>query len=234
VNLDALWQRLVEPIGSEKPNIHVRVISLPAHASAKQIAAHEQTYLFDEVLGQDVYKASLLARQQKQTVDATPGAGRTRYEKGVRYTIQSDDKQGTCFSYDEVYEVLLDQNGQLLGSTGDQLQLDGSTTIGYARVLELRKSCGRTTHVRLSVRKEAAAACSAVVVCCSLLVAAGPPRNSFKLIERLPPPKLIPVLSLGRKVELNSASSSSNDTPHFTLAKVCDGVGGRQVRSLAR
>jgi hypothetical protein len=114
VDLDALWKRLVEPIGSEKPNLHVRTISLPAHASAKQIAAHEQTYLFDEVLGQDVHKASLLARRQKQAVDVTPGAGRTRYQKGARYSIQSDDKAGTGFWYDAVYEVLLDQNGKHL------------------------------------------------------------------------------------------------------------------------
>jgi hypothetical protein len=233
VDLDALWKRLVEPIGSEKPNLHVRTISLPAHASAKQIAAHEQTYLFDEVLGQDVHKASLLARRQKQAVDVTPGAGRTRYQKGARYSIQSDDKAGTGFWYDAVYEVLLDQNGKLLGSTGEELQLDGATRVGYARVLELRKSCGRTTHVRLSVRKQDAAACSVIVDLLQPVGRSGPSSKQFETNRTHAPPKLTSVLNLGRKVEMTPATSSSGSELRFELAKVCDGVGGRQLRSLA-
>jgi hypothetical protein len=84
------------------------------HASAKQIAYHEHTFVFDETTGQRVHKAGLLARECKQRVDATPGAGRTRYVKGVRFAIQSDDKDGTGFQYDDVYEVQLDEHGRLL------------------------------------------------------------------------------------------------------------------------
>jgi hypothetical protein len=41
------------------------------------------------------------------------------------------------------------------------------------------------------------------------------------------------VLNLGRKVEMTPATSSSGSELRFELAKVCDGVGGRQLRSLA-
>ena len=54
------------------------------------------------------------------------------------------------------------------GMANGELLLEGEMLVGYVRVLELRKLCGRTTHPRLSVRKADAALCTAVeiVECC--------------------------------------------------------------------
>ena len=59
----------------------------------------------------------------------------------------------------------MDERAQLLGAgmANGELLLEGEMLVGYVRVLELRKLCGRTTHPRLSVRKADAALCTAVV-----------------------------------------------------------------------
>ena len=140
-DLSAIQDMFSCAVGTERPNIHVRVLNLPAGATAKQRADREASYLEDEEAGVEVHKQSMIARRQRQALDQKPEAGRTgRYTKGVRYAIQSDDKEGTGYEYDEVYQVHVHSNGNLLGSSDEtDLVLSGEMKVGYARVLELRK-----------------------------------------------------------------------------------------------
>ena len=122
-----------------------------------------------------------------------------------------------------MYEVHVDAEGQLLGS--DTLKLEGEVQVGYARVLELRKVCGGTTHPRLSVRKADAALCTAVVL---LLLPgeAGQPQR-FVADRRRAPPQLVPVLGLGRRVKLEEDTSVAQ--PSYTLLETL-AIGGLALR----
>jgi hypothetical protein len=62
--VEVLWGQLSSPIGSELSNISVKQFKLPASASARQVADYEHSYVFDEEMGHDVHKASMLVRLQ--------------------------------------------------------------------------------------------------------------------------------------------------------------------------
>ena len=110
--------------------------------------------------------------------------------------------------------------GRPLNSQCDVL-LDGSLTVGYARVLELRKLNGSRRVPRLSVRASDASSCSAVVV---PLVA-----RDGRWAPSASAPLLVPVLSLGRRVAATEGSG-----PHrgaFTITAAPTAAGGPLLRA---
>ena len=81
--------------------------------------------------GQLLHKASAVAREHKRAVDAKPGAGRERYKKGVRWAIVDEDKAGDGFRYDQVYEILLNADGQPIEQAdSSRLGLEGALRVG--------------------------------------------------------------------------------------------------------
>ena len=82
--------------------------------------------------------------------------------------------------------------------------LDGELSIGYARVLELRKLNGKKLVPRMSVAADHASRCSAVVIPLAR-------RGNGRWVEDFAhaSPQLVPVLSLGRRVEATKAANGS-------------------------
>ena len=102
----------------------------------------------------------------------------------------------------------------------------------HARILELRKICGRTTHTRLSVRAKDAAACSAVIDLLEVVTDRGASRQ-FRVNRTKSPPELAPVLSLGRAVTMEAtAAPDANGDALFQLKGARDGVGGPKLSAL--
>ena len=103
-------------------------------------------------------------------------------------------------------------------------------------MLELRKTCGSTTHPRLSVLQQDASVCSAVVEpLVALACTTGEPQR-YQADRVRAQAKLVPVLSLGRRVGMEVATpiSSSSDEPELTLTPVQQRNmgGGRRLQSL--
>ena len=84
--------------------------------------------------------------------------------------------------------------------------LEGELRVGFARILEVRKVCGRAQHPRLSVRKSDASLCTAIV---QLLVPRKQVARQPHTLELLESnrvracPMAVPVVSLGRGVMLS-------------------------------
>ena len=226
--MDALWRVLSEAIGSEEPNLHLKDVKLKDGATAAQREAWERTYLFDEETGQHIHRAALLARASAAARDATPGAGRLgRYMKGLRYAIIAEDKDGTGFEYGEVYQVHVDNEGKLLGKHEGELVLEGDVRVGHVRVLELRKLCGNVQHPRLSVKQADAALGFAVVL--PLLPRDGQPQ-AHAADRASAPPKLVPLLGLGRKVELQERAGEESV---YTIGEAAKACGGPKLKPLS-
>ena len=141
-----------------------------------------------------VYRSAAVAFLQKQAVDATPGAGRSRYKRGLLQAVVSEDHDGDGYAYGEYYQLHLGADGTPLNSNSGELQLEGALKVGYARVMELRKMNGKQRVLRQSIRRGDASLALAVV---QPLVKVG---SSWMLDCTKAAPVLVPVLSLGRRV----------------------------------
>ena len=91
-------------IGGERPN-GVRARALSADATEAQRRAYEASHVTNPETEQTVHKSAAISHQQKQMLDATPGAGRNRYVTGERQPIISEDKDRTGFACGKYYEV---------------------------------------------------------------------------------------------------------------------------------
>ena len=217
VDRPALLSMLAAPIGSEKSNgVHAR--ALKPGASLAQLRAYEKSHVTNPATGQVVHKASSITHLQKQKVDATPGAGRGRYVTGERQPIISEDAAGMGFACGQYYEVHVSEDGTPLNG-GTEIVLEGMLGVGYACVRELRKLNGKTRVLRLSISSGDASGCSAVV---------------FPLTERddgrwvAGSGRLIPVLSLGRRVEASAGRGVLADTSRSPRPRSPPG-GGRST-----
>ena len=194
VDVAALVAFLSAPIGSEQANgIHPR--PQKAGGSGAQRMAYNDSHVTNPATGQTVHKRAALSHTQKQMVDATPGQGRkARYVTGEIQPIIAEDTDGTGFSGASYYELHMGSDGRPLNCSDGILMLDGDLSVGYVRVLELRKVNGKRPVLRQSICARDAPRCSAVV---SPLVKQG---LRWSIDRSNGPPVLTSVLSLGRKV----------------------------------
>ena len=212
---------LTAAIGGERPN-GIRSKPMSAAATEAQRRAYEASHIENPTTGQSVHIAAAIAHLQKIAKDATPGAGRTRYVTGERQPIISEDGEGTGFACEAYYELHMTEAGLPLNSRSEII-LDGVLSVGYARVLELRKLNGRKMVPRISVRAAHASRCSAVVV----PLVRQPDGRWAEDFSRASP-QLVPVLSLGRRMVATRAAHGS-----LTFAVAGAAAGGAALREVA-
>ena len=167
-----------------------------------------------------VYRSAAVAFLQKQAVDATPGAGRSRYKRGLLQAVVSEDHDGDGYAYGEYYQLHLGADGTPLNSNSGELQLEGALKVGYARVMELRKMNGKQRVLRQSIRRGDASLALAVV---QPLVKVG---SSWMLDCTKAAPVLVPVLSLGRRVAATAVGGG------FSFATAPEVAGGPALRAM--
>jgi len=205
--------------GSEEPN-GIRARPLGRDASTAQRKAYEHAHVTNLETGQCVHKAAALAHVQKQARDATPGAGhQARYVTGERQPIIAEDADGTGFACGKHYQVYLGEDGSPLNG-GSTLQLEGPLSVGYVRLLELRKLNGKRRVVRLSVRASHASRCTAVIL---PLVE----RDGRWVPDHTQAPLLVPVLTLGRCMVATEGSGDQAGT--FAITPAVTAVGGPRL-----
>ena len=119
----------------------------------------------------------------------------------------------------------------LRAKNGAMLPLDGTMEVAYVRIIELRKSVGKSAmHPRLSVRRGDAHACTAVVLP-FLTVRAADGTVYYEADRRIAPPQRVSLACLGVRVKL-SESGEHEGRQRYTIALRCPGVGGEPLRTI--
>jgi hypothetical protein len=221
VNMAVLLLLLTAPLGAETPNGTGLGAQLKQGASAAQRRAYEATRIENPETGQMVHKSAALAFVQRQALDATPGAGRGRYVRSTHQPVIAEDRDGSGFACHEYYELHVNTKGAGLNSGSGELLLEGLLNIGYARVMELRKLNGKGRVLRHSIRATDASVTLAVL---QPLVKRG---DSWAIDFALAPPVLVPVLSLGRRMEAASAAGGT-----LTVTAAAAAAGGLALRRM--
>ena len=124
VDLAAVVQLLTTPIGGEK-DTGKKAAALKANASVKERRYYEAMHIENPETGEMVHKTTAFALAQRCAVDAKPGAGHAgRYATSERQPIVAEDRDGSGFACDQVYELYVDATGAPLNSSAELL-LDG-------------------------------------------------------------------------------------------------------------
>ena len=211
---------LTSPLGGEAANGMRSGAKLKEGASGREKRAFEKACVVNPDTGEMVYRSAAVAFLQKQAVDATPGAGRSRYKRGLLQAVVSEDHDGDGYAYGEYYQLHLGADGTPLNSNSGELQLEGALKVGYARVMELRKMNGKQRVLRQSIRRGDASLALAVV---QPLVKVG---SSWMLDCTKAAPVLVPVLSLGRRVAATAVGGG------FSFATAPEVAGGPALRAM--
>ena len=141
----------------------------------------------------------------------------------------------------QVFEVYTDGAGNMLDmslASDGSLYLEGRMGVGHARVLELRKQCGRPLHPRLSIRQQDAALGTAII---QLLVPCARRHRQPHALQLYASdrtrarPMPVPLISLGRKVTMADYTGvhvGEASGPVYQVSETHDGVGGAALRRL--
>ena len=223
VNMEASLSLLTAQIGAETPNGTSFGAHLKEGASTAQRKAFEATRIKHPETGELVHKSAALAFAQRLAVDGTPGAGRGRYARSTRQPVIAEDRDGSGFACGEHYELHVNTKGAGLNSGSGELQLEGELHVGYACVMELRKLNGKGRVLRHSIRAADASVTLAVLL--PLVKHDGNTRWGADFAAA--PPVLVPVLSLGRRVEATSAAGGM-----LTITVAAAAAGGPELRRM--
>ena len=110
-------------------------------------------------------------------------------------------------------------------NSSSEILLDGVLSVGYARVLELRKLNGRKMVPRISIRAAHASRCTCSAVVVPLV---RKPDGRWAEDFSRASPQLVPVLSLGRRMVATRAAHGS-----LTFAVAGAAAGGAALREVA-
>ena len=208
-------QMVTSAIGSEQPNTYVRQVAPSDAASDGRRRAFLRAFVWNPNTQQYEHKQTVTARGQHAAADEKNAPGRLKYMHRTRMAIISEDGEGSGYAYENVYQYYQTTSvvSQLETKLGPLL-LEGTMGVGFARIIELRKTVGQATvmHPRLSVKRADATKCTAVVL---PFVETGDGRLAVDRDRA--PPLLLPLLSLGCKAEVRRLE----DSTEYEVARLC-------------